>query len=839
MSKLLIIAEKPSVARDIAAALGGSRRVDKWFEADDYIVYFARGHLVQLYVPESETGGRDLASLPLIPERFSLRPFDDDRKEVYDNLERLMARPDVDAVVNACDAGREGELIFRLIYENARCAKPMKRMWLRSMTRDAIVDSYRNLRPGSEFDALARAARSRNEADWIVGINSSRGISRLRERESLRHENLSVGRVQTPTLAILVHQERKIQSFVATPYFEVHGTFGLQDGDYIGRWHNPSPAHADKDDADAQSSRLQGKAEAERIAAKCRGVAPSSVTDEIKPVLSHSPRLFDLTSLQREANRRYGMSAQRTLDVAQSLYEKAKAITYPRTDSTALPEDYLHGAAAVMRMLSTTTDYGSLAAKVLDNRWGSAVGKKVFDNSAVSDHFAIIPTDQVISGLQGEEELIYDLVVRRFIAAFYPPAEHAQTVRTTMVAGETFRASGRVLVSPGWLEVYGEEDSVGAEDDDASDTGKAKGRGKGKAKSKAKDRVPPLCALAPGESAVAKKMEVKSLKTRAPSRFTEASLLSAMEGAGRLVEEGELRAAMKDRGLGTPATRAPTIETLLKERHGEAYVRREGRHLVPTEKGMRLIEFLEENHVGLLASPRMTGEWEHKLRKMESGGYAREDFMAEIGKEAQQILDIIKDKAAQIALPDEVEVTAPCPKCGSPLKVSLRTVDCQAQCGFRLWLVVAERRLTTEIVDALLRNRRADSVDGFISKAKQKHFTANLVLDDEFKVVFDFGSRAAPDGQAAAKEKVACPKCGKAMRRISGGKGFFWGCTAFREGCKATLDDRDGRPVVKEKGIGTSAPARTAAPSPVEPQADPMSGVPATRAGEGGMYGFV
>lgn len=774
MSKTLIIAEKPSVAKDIAAALGGFQREKNWYERDDVVITSAIGHLVELDVPEAATGGRDLASLPIIPAQFGLRVIDR-TKDQFALVERLMRRKDVSLIANACDAGREGELIFRLIYEMAGCRKPTQRMWLQSMTPGAIRAGYSNMRPGSDFDALADAARCRGEADWLIGINGTRGITRLHEKEKRVAEQMTAGRVQTPTLAILVFLEQIIRDFVPQDYWEVHASFGAVAGAYEAKWFNH---HGQEAGEDGSAYRISDHAKAQAILSKCKGVAPSAVTDTSKTQSKAAPRLFDLTSLQREANKRFKFSAKKTLDIAQALYEKHKVTTYPRTDSTALPEDYVSKASAVMKLFEATA-YGPLASKVVENQWVRP-DKRIFDNSKISDHFAIIPNGQRPQNLDAAEAKIYDLIARRFLAAFFPPAIYEQTVRMTVVSDEHFKSTGRVLVSAGWLEVYGS---------DTDDDGK----------------TPSLCAVNPGELVTPLDMAIKALRTKPPARLSEASLLGAMESAGKFVDDDELREAMKGKGLGTPATRAAIIEGLLSDQDGqgrpkEPYVKRVDNHLVPTGKGIGLIDFLVQNKLEALTSPRMTGDWEQKLHLMEQGKYSRSSFMDEIAMMTKGILDAIKAKAAAVIPPPEATLKVPCPRCSGALTANLRTIDCEGQCGFQLWLTIADKKLSLSQAQALLRDRQLPAIEGFYSKTKKKSFAAGLALDDSGKVTFVFSSASEPAAQPSPENNsaVQCPSCSKAMRRIKGGKGYFWGCSGYNAGCRTTMDDKDGKPVAKQ-----------------------------------------
>jgi DNA topoisomerase-3 len=787
MGKMLIVAEKPSVARDIASAMGGfSKTAGGWLDSDRLIITSGIGHLVESHAPEAEISGKDLATLPVIPARFALRPIERTKAQ-FTLVSKLMRRADVDCVVNACDAGREGELIFRLTYELAGCKKPMKRMWLQSMTTDAIREAWRTLRAGSEFDALADAARCRSEADWLIGINGSRGITRLRERQTQRYESMSAGRVQTPTLAMIVQREAVIRGFVPKDYWEVHAVFGVQAGRYVGKWFDAKAPTAGADEAEEAGNRLWKREQAEAIVARCRGVAPTSVKDESRATTSAPPKLFDLTSLQREANRRFRLSAKQTLDIAQALYEKHKATTYPRTDSTALPEDYLDKSKEVLGAFRSSRAYGEHAGRVLDSGW-VRLERRIFDNTKISDHFAIIPTGSIPEGLSEDEAKIYDMVVRRFVAVFHPAAEYHVTQRTTVVAGEFFRSSGKVLVKPGWLLVYAHQ----AEKDD----------------------TPALCAVAPNELVRTERVDVKALQTKPPARFTEATLLTAMESAGKLVEGDELREAMKGHGLGTPATRAAIIEGLLADHDGQnrpktPYIVREGKEqfLVPTDKGNGLISFLETNGLGMLASAALTGEWELALRRIEQGLSQRPAFMAEIAQETIRIIDAIRRKAQEMPVPVAQHLDAACPTCGAKVLANNRTFECVAGCGFKLWREIAQRELSNNEAAQLLRDGVLGPLDGFVSK-KNKKFSAALRLQAG-KVAFVFDEPAATGRGAASPELgVPCPVCSSALK-VQGDK-FRKVICANTGGCEFSLQltvagvplsEQDARTLIQEGAL--------------------------------------
>ncbi len=726
MTKKLIIAEKPSVAADIARALGGFARKGDYFESDEYVLSSAVGHLLELVLPEDhevKKGKWSFANLPVIPPHFDLAPIErsEDRLNL---LLRLMKRKDVVGLVNACDAGREGELIFRYIVQHARLRKPIERLWLQSMTPQAIREGFASLRRDKDMLPLADAAKSRSEADWLVGINGTRAMTAFNSKEGGFYLT-TVGRVQTPTLAILVEREERIRSFRPRDYWEVHARFGAAAGEYPGRWFDPE--FKKNEDAERKAERLLKAADAEAIVAACRGKT-GTVAEESKPSTQLSPLLFDLTSLQREANGRFGFSARATLSLAQALYERHKMLTYPRTDARALPEDYVGTVKKTLETLGGAGEYAPLAKTILKRGWVKPM-RRVFDNSKISDHFAIIPTLQAPKHLNDAEQKIYDMVVRRFLAVFYPAAEYLQTTRTTTVREHQFRTEGRVLRNPGWLAVYG------------------------RAAQSEKDNLP---AVAPDERVRVVEIEAQANQTKPPPRYTEATLLSAMEGAGKLVEDDELRAAMEAKGLGTPATRAAVIEGLIHEE----YIHRNGKELVPTPKAFSLFFALRHFGVSEITSPELTGDWEFKLKMMEAGKLPREEFMEHIEQVTRDLVERIKTGD----IPDTAFATvpAPCPKCGGTVQENYRKFQCQ-KCDFSLWKVISGREWAPEEVAELIAKRFVGPLTGFRSRMG-KPFAAGIRLNDEFRIEFDFGQ-----GTASSEEKPdftsqeslgTCPKCG-------------------------------------------------------------------------------
>jgi len=727
MAKKLIIAEKPSVAADIARALGGFTRKGEYFESDKHVLSSAVGHLLELTLPpehDVKKGKWSFANLPVVPPHFDLAPIEKSAPRL-NVLLKLLKRKDITGIINACDAGREGELIFRYIVQYSKAKKPIERLWLQSMTQSAIRDGFAALRQDRELLPLADAAKSRSEADWLVGINGTRAMTAFNSKEGGFYLT-TVGRVQTPTLAILVEREEKIRAFQPRNYWEVHARFAAKAGEYSGRWFDPD--FKKDDDAERKAERLWKAERAEAIAAACAG-RPGTATEETKPSTQASPLLYDLTSLQREANGRFGFSAKGTLSLAQSLYERHKVLTYPRTDARALPEDYVATVKKTMDALAGIKEFAPFARQVLKAGWIKP-NKRIFDNSKISDHFAIIPTLQAPGHLSEAEAKLYDLVVRRFLAVFFPAAEYLQTTRITTVLEERFKTEGRVLQSPGWLAVYGKSVREEAEN---------------------------LPTIGQGEKVKTLEVKATASQTRPPARFNEATLLSAMEGAGKLLEDDELREAMGAKGLGTPATRAAVIEGLIYEK----YVERLGRELKPTWKAFRLFFALRHFGVDEITSPELTGDWEFKLKQMEQARLPREKFMKHI---EQVTRDLVKRVKAG-SIPEEAfaTVAAPCPKCAGVIQETYRKFQCQS-CDFYIWPVLLGRDWSPEEVAELVTKKFIGPLTGFRSK-QGRPFSAGLKLTDDFRIEFDFGQGAGSDSDApvdfSGQEALgACPKCG-------------------------------------------------------------------------------
>jgi DNA topoisomerase III len=711
MGKTLVIAEKPSVAHDVARALGKFEKHGDYFENETYVISSAIGHLVELCMPgelDKKRGKWSFQNLPIIPEQFELKPIEKTESR-FRLLKRLMKRDDIGLIINACDAGREGELIFRYLVKLAGIRKPFKRLWLQSMTLQAIKSAFDRLRADAEMIPLAEAAVCRSESDWLVGINATRAMTAFNSKVG-GFQLTPVGRVQTPTLAILVEREERIRSFEPRTYWELMADFDVQKGSYRGRWFDEQFAK-DSDD-ERKAERIWDRAKAEGISAKVLG-KEGDITQEKKATTQAPPLLYDLTSLQREANSRFGFSAKRTLQIAQQLYERHKVITYPRTDSRYLPEDYLGTAGHVLSSLVDPT-IAPHARKVLESGWLKPT-KRIFNNAKITDHNAIIPTDQVPRNLDEAQTRVFDMVARRFVAVFHPAAQFEVTIRITRVEAEAFKTEGRIIKDPGWLAVYGRQ-ATGEEQSNS------------------------LVDLVPGERALTRNTEIVESQTKPPPRFTEATLLSAMESAGKLVEDEELREAMAARGLGTPATRAAIIEGLVYDE----YIAREGKELIATSKGISLITLLRGIGINLLSSPELTGEWEYQLKLMEQGRLDRASFMAKIKDLAREIVHKAKNFERDPIEGSYVTIDVRCPKCGAlHLKEDYRTFYCET-CGFRLFKNIASRQLSPDEISALVTDRKVGPLNGFRSKTG-KPFTATLILNDENKPEFEFNSNGAGD----------------------------------------------------------------------------------------------
>jgi DNA topoisomerase-3 len=719
MSKTLVIAEKPSVGRDLVRVLPGAfTKSEGYLEGPDHVVTWAVGHLVQLADPDEYDDKFKkwrMADLPIVPEHFKLVVRDERSKKQMNVVKRQLGRDDVDLVVNACDAGREGELIFAYLYEKSGSHKPVQRLWLNSMTQKAIAAAFSQLRPAAELASLEAAARSRSEADWIVGMNATRAAT-IRLRSSFDGA-VSLGRVQTPTLAILARREAEIKAFRPEAYWTVDAVFDpVQNGPrvYEGRYHAGA------------NPRLKTAAEAQAIVADCTGQIGAITKLEKTERKERAPLLYDLTSLQRDANSRHGFSARRTLGAAQRLYEEHKALTYPRTNSRYLTQDMIAEIKPIAALVGERSEYAAASRYVLGLDL-LPLGR-VVDDAKVTDHHAIIPTrseHHPVDKMNEDDLRIYDLVVRRFLAVFHPEAvfENTRIETTVSPAGaeqaprNVFRTRGKVMLVPGWRGVYGELPDAERSDDDEG-------------------REQQLPKLEQGEQVDVKEVASEEKETKPPRRYTEGALLGAMETAGKLVDDDELREAMKDSGIGTPATRAAIIERLLQV----GYIERDGRALVVTEKGQNVIRLLGEH---ALTSPDMTGEWESRLGKIETGEDSREAFMGDIVKFTEATVGELDTKLKDVRIPRAN--LGPCPVCSRDIVENRKGYSCWSRedpgCGFVIWKSKAGKQLPIAVARELIRTGRTEKpVTGFKGRSG-KSFRARLALqqgeDGKWRAEFD------------------------------------------------------------------------------------------------------
>jgi DNA topoisomerase-3 len=680
--KTLIICEKPSVANDVRNALPGTfTKAGDFYESDDYVVGAAVGHLVEQVAPEAYDERLKrwrYEDLPILPDEFRYDARDARSQKQLSALHKAIRRKDVDVVVNACDAGREGELIFKLIMQTSGATKPVRRAWFSSMTRRAIRDAFDGLKDDRELHGLEDAARSRSEADWLVGMNATRAAT---TKVGSPRNTLSLGRVQTPTLALIVARDTEIERFVPEDYWQVRATFLTEAGEqYTGLWRKGS------------SNRLKAAEEAERIAAAAKGADARVASVDQKPIVEQSQLLYDLTTLQREANQRFGFSAERTLRAAQANYDQHKVLTYPRTSSRFLSTDMypsLQSIAAHVGRADAAYAAGARYVASLD----LLPRDRVIDDAKVTDHHAIIPTDDKhdLSRLSSDERRNYDLVAKRCLAVFHPPARYEQTTVTTIAGGESFRSQGKVLIDAGWRAVYGEtgiETREGKDDEDAE------------------QQLPQLAA---GQPVSCPEAEVVAKQTRPPARYTESSLLRAMETAGKLVEDDEAAEAMKESGLGTPATRAATIENLLDKE----YLLREGKALRATDKGLALIRMLGDHQ---LTRPDLTGGWEKRLVEMEHGQDDRAAFMRDIRRFTTETVAWFSDKD-RTAMRVERREIAPCPRCDGMIVERPKSYSCtswksaeEPGCGFTIWKQQGGRTISPEEAAELVAQGK-DSTD--------------------------------------------------------------------------------------------------------------------------------
>jgi DNA topoisomerase-3 len=738
MSKTLLVAEKPSVGQDLARVLPGPfKKQEGFLEGPEHVVTWAVGHLVQLAEPEAYDAKYKswrMADLPIVPDKFKLEVRDERSRKQMTVVSKQLGREDVGEVVNACDAGREGELIFAYLFEKAKGKKPVKRLWLSSMTNAAMKSALAALRPADEYASLEQAARSRSEADWIVGMNATRAAT-IRLRSSFDGA-VSLGRVQTPTLAIVARREEEIKAFTPEPYWLVDATFAGPplDGEasaaertYVGHFQAPAGSPGT-----TKGPRVGTEEEALAIVAACRE-RPGTITKlEKKEQREKAPMLYDLTTLQREANNRFGFTAKRTLAAAQRLYEEHKALTYPRTNSRYLTTDMVEEIKPIAELVGGHAEYRTGAEYVV--ALDVLPLARVVNDEKVTDHHAIIPTrsEHNLEKMGSDDRRVYDMAVRRFLAVFHPEAVFENTrVETTVAAvdGEgaaeyVFRTRGKLLIVPGWRGVY---------DEVAADAKGADAKADGDEDEATDQQLPRLIEH---EQVQTRAIESLRKETKPPRRYSDASLLGAMETAGKLVDDDELREAMKDSGIGTPATRAAIIERLITV----GYIERDGRALVATEKGLNVIRLLNEH---ALTSPGLTGSWEQRLGKIERGEESRKQFMSDIAGFAQETVKELDETLKDVRIPRAK--LGPCPVCGHEIVENRKGYSCWARedpgCGFVIWKAKAGKTLPLAIARELIRQGFTEqAVTGFRGRSGRS-FRAHLALsqteEGKWRVEFD------------------------------------------------------------------------------------------------------
>ena len=641
----LIISEKPSVGRSIAAALGIRGTGRSFIQGPDVIVTWCVGHLVEAVGPEVYDAGLKswrMDSLPFFPDPFQYAPIEATRDQ-YTVVAQLLTREDVTEVVNATDAGREGELIFDLVYRLSGCAKKVLRFWTSSLTDDAIRESYSRMKPGEAYQGLRDAARCRQEADWLVGINCTRAQTLVMQRSGAQGV-YSIGRVQTPTLALLVNREREITDFIPKDFWTLWANFQAAGGPYRGKWFHKAEGK--------EQDRFEREQDARDLAGRLSGLPGKVASITVKTEKKKPELLYDLTNLQKEANKRFGCTAEHTLVVAQELYE-AKLISYPRTNSRYLTESDAQKTAGWIKAIAQ----GQLAelqpfVEELRKRWPVKLDKRFVNDKEVEDHSALVPTENPARKLQGDQLKIYELICRRFLAAHFSERVEGKTTIITKIEKETFKTTGTVVKEPGWSSIdpphsRPKKDTLKAEGSEAQEPEEDEDTGL-------------LPAVVKEESVRTKELYPRAGKTSPPKRMTEGDLLGAMQSAGKELDDEELKGAMKDCGLGTPATRANIIETLLKR----GFVERRRNILQPTAKGIELVQSIRAEN---LKSPAMTGEWEARLEQIRRGAAGRDEFMRGIQSFVTELVQQIKQQASQGSRRVFGPVVGPCPKCGSNL----------------------------------------------------------------------------------------------------------------------------------------------------------------------------
>jgi DNA topoisomerase III len=693
--KSLIISEKPSVARDIAAAIGGFEEKNKgaYYESDEFVCTYAVGHILSLLAPEEidpKYKRWRLQDLPILPEKFDLKPIERQEQRL-DVIKRLMERKDVGELINACDAAREGELIFREIVQFVGTSKPIKRLWLQSMTKDAIRDGFKKLRDGQLLEGLAAAAACRSYSDWLIGMNATRALTVRLKTKSERGASWSAGRVQTPTLALLVRREQEIMAHIPKTFHRLIATFQASDHEYEGFWIDP--AFKKKEDEDRED-RIFDLNKADGILKEIEQQA-AVASETRKPRSRKAPLLFDLTSLQREANNRFSWSASRTLKAAQRCYEAHKVLTYPRTSSKVLPEDYRPEVQRLLEVFAEDKVYGPFAKQL--QKKGLLNDKLIFNDAGVTDHFAIVPTGE-IRKLEGDDAKLFDLVTRQFLAAFYPPAIYEDVERLTVVKGHHFKSKPpQVIKDPGWLAVFEKAE-------EASFPPLKKGH----------DQVE-------GVPTKHKHSQKDELATKPPPRIGEAKLLSLMENAGKQVEDEELSQALqKAEGLGTAATRADIIENLKSKEYVDPSLR-------PTVKGIRLIDVLERIKATAITSAELTAKLELELNEVEGGKRTAESFLDRVKQVSTDVVEAARGFDYDQIYPNANRLGS-CPKCKSDVFEKAWFYGCvnamdrdQKSCSFMIWKDHYGRYIDRRSVELLLVDGKTGELDGFKTQSGNKY----------------------------------------------------------------------------------------------------------------------
>ena len=773
----LVIAEKPSVAQDIARALNVVGSNKDYFENAEYIITSAIGHLVEIYDPVSEESSWKLDSLPILPEKFAFRPIksSNDRVKLIKRLEKK-----VDTIINACDAGREGELIFHNIVQYLDFKKPITRLWLQSMTKNAIIEAFKSLRKNEDLSNLREAAVARSQADWLVGINATRALTVI-NRTGRFHEVINTGRVQTPTLSLIVEREKLRRAHIPKPYWTMEVNVTTKDGDYVAKW--MSDKKEDKAEKGLRRDRIWDEEKINKLKKMFANNEVEGIATEVSKEKTVSPpNLFDLNSLQREANKVHALTARSTLQIAQALYEKFKLITYPRTESKYLPSDYTKVSEDTLNSITTDSradeDLRNLANKAISKI--NVVGKKIFDDKKVTDHFAIIPTGNTLNQeLQEYEQKIYDLIMRRFISSFLDPAKVLETERKVIVDEERFIANGRVILEQGWYAA---------------------------SKQVKEDQILPKLD-GDEEKVTLHSHKIESKETKPLGRYDDASLLAAMQGAHKFVKEEEetFQALKETGGLGTPATRAQIVEQLIKN----GYLIRNKKEMVPTGKAFALMDILRLLKLYDLNQPNLTGQWEKTLRDIEEGTQVNDQFIEKISNFVKQICQSAQSFNADIQ--EETNIKSACPVCGSKLVDGFKHFKCE-KCDYSIRKIMGGRILLASEVDKLIENKTIGEFDDFVSKGGNL-FSASLTIDKEGKIEFKFPPRQTTTDDTPDTEKPEglkpigeCPKCGgqvligekqyRCVKTFNGSKD----CTfkINREYCKRELTEEEARKMLTD-----------------------------------------